>query len=127
MQSAIIDTNRSTAKSLKQRLSVVPEFSYQNGYTLSIADLGKAGVKIEVGGTFEDSAAVILPPDKTKECRKWLGRTLGQRDLELPPELANILRRLLKSKNPRQVLVRGDKKIVKEALKQLELKHVQKN
>lgn len=77
-------------------------------------------MKIEFIDTNEDSAAVILPPGKTKECNRWLTKTLGQKNLELPQELPNILKRLLTIKRSSKILERGDKKVVKETLKQLE-------
>ena len=126
-QEAIIDINKSTVKPTRRKISAFPGFCYKNGYTLSIADLGKAGVKIEVADAYEDSAAVILPPAKTKECNRWLSKTLGQKDRELPQELPKILKRLLAVKKPGRILERGDKKVVKEALKQLELEGIRNN
>ncbi len=125
--SAIIDIDKSTIKPAKRKGSVLTEFCYKNGYTLSIADLGNEGVKIEVADAYEDGAAVILPPRETKECNRWLSKTIGQQNLELPRELPNILRRLLTAKAAAKILERGDKKVVKEALKQLGVGQVRKN
>jgi hypothetical protein len=102
-----------------QGVAALPEFHYKNGYTLCLADLGKVGVKIELIDSDEGSAAVILPPDKTQECSKWLSRTIGQRSRSLPEEISKILGRLLKEKEPKKILERGDKKTIKEALKLL--------
>jgi hypothetical protein len=110
-------TDKKTAKPTRKELSALPEFHYSNGYTLSLADLGKAGVKIELADRNEGSAAVILPPDKTEECSRWLSKTIAQRSHLLPEELLIILDRLLKGKRPTKILERGDKKIIKESIK----------
>ncbi len=118
-QTVIVDTTRNEGKSARRQVAVLPGFYYKNGYTLCLADLGKVGVKIELIDSNEGSAAVILPPEKTEECSKWLSKTIGQRSRSLPEELAKILARLLKEKEPKRILERGDKKTIKEALKLL--------
>ena len=124
-QKVITEISRSAGKPVRQdRRSVLPAFHYTNGYTLCLADLGKAGVKVELIDSNEGSAAVILPPDKTKECSRWLSRTIGQRIASagaggLPEELSKILARLLKEREPKGILERGDKRTIKEALKLL--------
>jgi hypothetical protein len=115
----IAGIDKSTGARRGRKTGALPEFHYENGYTLCIADLGKAGVKVELIDNHEGSAAVILPPDKTEECSKWLSQTLGQRYRLLPDELSKILGRLVKEKKPNKILERGDKKTIKAALKLL--------
>ncbi len=126
-QKVITDIRQSEGKPRSRGFAALPEFHYSNGYTLCLADLGKVGVKIELTDANEASAAVILPPDKTQECSKWLSRTIGQRGHSLPEELSKILGRLLtwrepspgSEKEPNKILERGDKKTIREALKLL--------
>ena len=118
-QEVITDIDKRMGRPIRRRVAALPGFCYKNGYTLSLADLGKVGVKIELIDANEASAAVILPPDKTKECSRWLSETIGQRNRLLPEELSKILGRLLKEKEPKKILERGDKKTIKEALKLL--------
>ena len=56
----IIDENRGESRAKKTR--ALPQFSYQNGYLLSVIDLGKHGVKIELRhqADAEDQAAFYL-------------------------------------------------------------------
>jgi hypothetical protein len=115
----IAEIEKKRGRPTSRPTSALPEFHYRDGYTLSLADLGKAGVKIELTDSHEGSAAVILPPDKTKECSRWLSQTLGQRCRLLPEELEKILGRLLKEKRTSRILERGDKTIIKESLKLL--------
>lgn len=110
------EISQKTAKLIRQKLGVLPEFHYSNGYTLSISDLGKAGVKIELTDRHESTAAVILPPDKTEECSRWLSHTIAQKTHLLPEELLIILGRLL-SERQSKILERGDKKIIKESIR----------
>lgn len=118
-QEVITGIDKSTGARISREVGALPEFHYENGYTLCLADLGKAGVKVELIDNHEGSAAVILPPDKTEECSKWLSKTLSQRGHLLPEDLSKILGRLLKGKKPNTVLERGDKRTIKEALKLL--------
>lgn len=118
-QEVIRNIDKRMGRPIRRRVAPLPGFCYKNGYTLALADLGKVGVKIELIDANEASAAVILPPDKTKECSRWLSKTIGQRNRLLPEELSKILGRLLKEKEPKKVLERGDKKTIKEALKLL--------
>ncbi len=124
-QKVVTDINQSEGKPIRQgRGTVLPQFYYKNGYTLCLADLGKAGVKVELIDSNEGSAAVILPPDKTQEASRWLSKTIGRRSPSdraagLPEELSKILGRLLKNREPKKILERGDKKTIKEALKLL--------
>jgi hypothetical protein len=126
-QKVITDIGQSEGKPRSRGVAALPEFHYKNGYTLCLADLGKVGVKIELTDANEASAAVILPPDKTQECSKWLSRTIGQQSRSLPEELSKILGRLLtwrepssgSEKEPNKILERGDKKTIKDALRLL--------
>lgn len=113
------DNDKGTLAQARHQAGALAEFHYKNGYTLSFADLGKAGVKIELSDANEASAAVILPPEKTEEASRWLSKTIAQRSHLLPDELTRILGRLLKQKEPKKILERGDKKVIKEALKLL--------
>jgi len=117
IQELLTDIGKRTAKPTRKELGALPEFHYNNGYTLLLSDLGKAGVKIELTDRNESSAAVILPPDKTEECSRWLSQTIAQRSHLLPEELLIILGRLLKGKRQSKILERGDKKIIKESIK----------
>lgn len=108
-----------TSEPANKQGSALPGFCFKNGYTLWLADLGSMGVKVELVDSNGRSAAVILPPNTTKECSRWLSRTLGQRPPVLPEALSKILGRLLKSKERQRILERGDKKTIKEALKLL--------
>lgn len=54
-------------------------FYYANGYHLEGTDFGPLGVKIEMSHPYEGKQAVILPPEKVRECALWLIRTLKQR------------------------------------------------
>jgi hypothetical protein len=92
-------------------------FRYEDGYTLSAIDLGLRGVKIELNQTYDAGAAIILPPDKVQDCGKWLLQTLGQDSYGLPRELTDILTRLITHKKAGQILERGDKTKIKDALK----------
>jgi hypothetical protein len=94
-------------------------FRYKDGYTLSAIDLGVRGVKIELNQTYDDGAAIILPPEKVQDCGIWLLQTLGQDRHGLPKELTDILARLINHKKAAQILERGDKTKIKDALKVL--------
>jgi hypothetical protein len=94
-------------------------FRYKDGYTLSVIDLGVRGVKIELNQTYDDGAAIILPPNKVQDCGRWLLQTLGQDNHGLPRELTDILARLINHKKAGQILERGDKTKIKDALKVL--------
>jgi hypothetical protein len=97
--------------------STFSTFSYKDGYTLSAIDLGVRGVKIELNQRYDDGAAIILPPNKVQDCGRWLLQTLGQDSHGLPRELADILARLINHKKAAQILERGDKTRIKNALK----------
>ena len=53
-------------------------FCYANGYHLEGTDFGPLGVKFELSHPYEGKQALILPPDKVRECALWLIRTLKQ-------------------------------------------------
>lgn len=118
-QEVVTKIDKSGGGPTRRVARALPEFHYRNGYTLCLADLGKAGVKVELIDNHEGSAAVILPPDKTEQCSRWLSQTIGQRYHVLPDELSKILGRLLSEKKPARILERGDKRTIKEALKLL--------
>lgn len=106
-------------KLLKHHRAALPEFVYEDGYTLSVKDLGKAGVKIELSHDYNVGAAIILPPKKVQECGAWLLETLEQESNGLPRQLTDILERLSKQSGFRTKLERGDKKKIREALRAL--------
>ena len=115
-QITIIDEN--TGEPVIDKVTALPGFSYQNGYLLSIRDLGKHGVKIELLHQ-TDEAAVILPPTKAKQCAKWLLNTISLKDHDPLTELPDILKRLIKHKQSGRVLKHGDKTKIKDAIKAL--------
>lgn len=94
-------------------------FCYESGYIFLGEDLGNRGVKIQLTGGYEDGRAIILPPEKARECGRWLLRTIGKAKYKLPKELLGILERLIERKGFQQRLRRGDKKIIAQALKVL--------
>ncbi|HIJ51543.1 MAG TPA: hypothetical protein HPP66_00100 [Planctomycetes bacterium] len=106
-------------KSVNQMYAAFSAFRYKDGYTLSVIDLGTQGVKIELIQAYDIGGAIILPPEKVQECGRWLLQTLGQDSYGLPRELTDILTRLITHKKAGQILERGDKKKIKDALKVL--------
>jgi len=97
----------------------LPEFLYEDGYTLSATDLGKSGVKIELSHNYNVGGAVILPPRQVQKCGRWLLETLEQDSNGLPKQLAGILEKLSKQSGFKAKLERGDKKKIKDALRAL--------
>jgi len=89
----MIEVDFNTRESNKK--SAIPCFIYENGYTLLCTDLGNAGVKVELIHSEQESAAIILNPDKSKEYGKWLLQRPAQKDGALPKELSDILERLV--------------------------------
>jgi len=104
---------------LKHRRAALPEFHYEDGYRLSVKDLGKAGVKLELSHNYNIGGAIILPPRQVRECGTWLMETLEQESNGLPKQLTEILERLSKQTGSRAKLERGDKKKIKDALRVL--------
>jgi len=115
----IIDEN--TDEAIADETSALTRFSYQNGYLLSVTDLGKHGVKIELRHQ-TDAAAIILPPEEAKQCATWLLNTISLKNNESLGELPAILQRLIKHKQSKRLLEHGDKKKIKDAIKLLKLK-----
>ena len=95
------------------------EFRYENGYVFRGTDLGGMGVKIELLHKDEGGGAIILPPGKAQECAQWLLETLGQPRPDLPEDLPEILRKIVRRKEASRLLERGDKKKIKDALRLL--------
>jgi len=106
-------------KSVNQMYAAFSAFRYKDGYTLSVIDLGIQGVKIELIQAYDIGGAIILPPEKVQECGRWLLQTLGQNSFGLPKELSDILARIVSHKESGQILQRGDKKKIRDALKVL--------
>ncbi|UCF15879.1 MAG: hypothetical protein JSW59_00165 [Phycisphaerales bacterium] len=104
---------------LKHRRAALPEFQYEDGYRLSVKDLGKTGVKLELSHNYNIGGAIILPPEQVRECGRWLMETLEQESNGLPKQLTEILDRLSKQTGFRAKLERGDKKKIREALRTL--------
>ena len=106
-------------KPANQRFAALRGFRYDNGYTLQATDMGSLGVKIELLQDHDTGGAIILPPKLVGECGRWMLQTLGQDRHGLPEELPDILKRLSRQKAATRLLKRGDKKIIKDALKTL--------
>ncbi len=115
----IIDENMDEA--IPDETSALTRFSYQNGYLLSVIDLGKHGVKIELRHQ-ADAAAIILPPEEAKQCATWLLNTISLNNHNSLGELPAILQRLIKHKQSKRILEHGDKKKIKDAIKLLKHK-----
>jgi hypothetical protein len=79
--------------------------------------LGNNGVKIELNNEYDTGVAIILPPGKVGECGIWMLETLEQKSNGLLKELITILERLSKQKGFNPTLQRGDKQIIKDAIK----------
>ena len=105
------------AERFARRFSALPGFRYCNGYTFRATDLGKQGVKIEIGHEDDVGAAIILPPKEVGQCGRWLLKTLGQDRYGLPKELGDILQRLSGQRGAERILEWGDKKKIKDALR----------
>lgn len=106
-------------RTLERQFEVLPAFTFRNGYTLQASDLGNSGVKIELIHEHDTVGAIILPPRKVSEYGRWLLQTLGQDRYGLPRELPEILKRLSQQKKANQILQRGDKTRIRDALKVL--------
>ncbi len=104
---------------LNRRYDALPAFTFHNGYTLQANDLGGSGVKIELLHEFDTIGAIILPPKEVAHYGRWLLETLGQDRYGLPRELPDILKRLTKQKRANQILQRGDKTKIRDALRVL--------
>ncbi|NIP28708.1 MAG: hypothetical protein GWN67_15150 [Phycisphaerae bacterium] len=119
MESLSLRFDNEPRKPTDRMYAAFSTFRYEDGYTLSAVDLGVRGVKIELNQTYDDGAAIILPPNKVQDCGRWLLQTLGQDSYGLPRELKDILARLINHKKAAQILERGDKTKIKNALKVL--------
>ena len=108
-------------EAIADETSALTRFSYQNGYLLSVIDLGKHGVKIELRHQTDD-AAIILPPAKAKQCATWLLNTISLNNHNPLTELPGVLQRLIKHKQSKRILEHGDKKKIKDAIKLLKHK-----
>ena len=108
-----------TGKTINQMYKALSTFRYEDGYTFSAVDLGTHGVKIELNRAYDIGAGVILPPERVHDCGRWLLQTIGQNSFGLPAELTDVLQRLISHKKAGQILQRGDKTKIKEALKVL--------
>lgn len=117
MESLSLRIGDESGKPINRMYAAFSTFRYEDGYRLSAIDLGIRGVKIELNQTYDAGAAIILPPNKVQDCGKWLLQTLGQDSHGLPRELADILTRLITHKKAGQILERGDKTKIKDALK----------
>jgi len=120
MAEASLKTSNHTAKPVGATRGALPEFAYENGYVFRGTDLGGHGVKIELLHQNQDGGAIILPPAKAAECANWLLQTIGQPKPSLPDELPVILERIIKQKELRRGLKRGEKKKLEDALKVLQ-------
>lgn len=93
------------------------QFHYKKGYSLLCSDLGSEGVKVELGHSDEDASAVVLPPDKVRQCARWMLRTLELRNHDSLKELPEILQRIITGNGSKKAFKRGDKKKLREAMK----------
>ena len=109
--------NNRTSRQRNRRFDALPTFIFRNGYTLETKDLGNSGVKIELIHEYDAIGAIILPPKEVGDFGRWLLQTLGQDQHSLPKELGEILDRLSKQKKANQILKRGDKTRIRDALK----------
>lgn len=116
---AVIGIDEKTGQPIIEELSAVPTFSFRNGYTLSGLDLGQHGVKLNLVRQCEDPRGIILPPEQTRQFGSWLAGTVAAKPQSLPPDLADILRRILKQKGLRATLKKGDKTRIRQALRAL--------
>jgi len=113
-------TGKTTPEHLHEDIpTVASAFRYEDGYTLVVTDLGSRGVKLELFHNRDGTAAVILPPEKVRQCARWLLRTIAQNELGLPLKLSELLTRIDKEKCFAALLRRGDKKVLKESLRLL--------
>ena len=99
-----------------RRRQALPRFTYRDGYTFRVTDFGNAGVKVELLHEDEVSGAIILPLEQARQCARWLLRTISQEKDRLPPELTEIMVRLIRRKDLPGVLKRGEKKKLRQAL-----------
>ena len=106
-------------KPVNRPISSLPAFVYGNGYSLTVSDIGSGGVKLELGYHGDVGAAIILPPEEVGNLGRWLLQTLGQDQYGFPVEIGGILERLSKAPAQSEILERGDKKRIKEALRAL--------
>ena len=113
------ETVRETSKLASIGRVALPGFHFQNGYTFSATDLGNHGVKLELLHKNDVAAAIILPPKMVAKCGRWLLQTLGQDRHGLPNGLSQVLRRLNKQKAAERLFQRGDKKMLKDAIRVL--------
>lgn len=113
---AVIGIDERTGQPIIEELSAVPTYYFRNGYTLSGLDLGQRGVKLNLLRQCEEPRGIILPPEKAWQFASWLAATIAVKRPALPPDLADVLRRLLKQKGLTLVLKKGDKTTLKRAL-----------
>ena len=110
-------------KSVVAKRSALAGYCYENGYVLTVTDLGNQGVKLELVHECQDGGAIILPPAKAEECAKWLFQTIGQVKHSPVKELCDILQKLMREKALSRMLQRGDKKKIREAVRLLKIQH----
>jgi hypothetical protein len=115
----VIGIDEKTGHPIIEELSALPSYSFRNGYTLSGLDLGQRGVKLNLLRQCEEPRGIILPPEKARQLASWLAGTAAAKSPALPPDLADILRRLLKQKDLRPALRKGDRATIKQALQVL--------
>lgn len=113
------ETVKETGKPAGIGRGALPGFHYQNGYMFLATDLGNHGVKLELLHENDVAAAIILPPKMVAKCGRWLLQTLGQDRHGLPNGLSEVLRRLNKQKAAERLFQRGDKKMLKDAIRVL--------
>jgi hypothetical protein len=102
-----------TVKITANGLTALDEFTYKNGYVLTVTDLGSDGLRIELIHSYEGSAAVIMPSDIARRCAHWMLRSLAIREPQLPADLPGALHRLVSNKT----LKRGEKRKIRDAIR----------
>lgn len=78
----MIDCEKETCDVKVRKEPALERFYYADGYHLEGTDFGPMGVKIELSHPYEGSQALILPPEKVRECALWLIRTLKQQKIK---------------------------------------------
>lgn len=73
-----------------------PDFTYVNGYALTVSDLGDTGIVLTLEGGYEMDAGILLPSEVTTQLTRWLNRVIGSEQTRLsqmPADIADVLSR----------------------------------
>ena len=88
-------------------------YTYENGCKLEVEDYGDDGMILRLSGG-NDNLAIMMPPDKVKDFRKFL--KLPVAEIGKVDSLLKLLGKLDKSKGKTYKFRRGDKTLVKNTL-----------